>query len=473
MHSLLSTGGRRMRILIAPVVSPCAVCIACGIFPALRTHGKIPPSELKLEDKRCAQEVEGFCSLRLRGQELRKRGFAGVATLIGLLIVGAVAYHSYGPRSRASTDVTSDRGSKRKAGNQPVSVITAQAEAEDFKIRRRTIGIMESPAIVVVRARIDSQVLEQHVSDGQIVHKGDPLFTLDDREIQALVARDQAQLAKDNAALAQTQADLGRKQELIEKRVAPQQQLDQAVAAYKAAQQTVEADEAVLQADRLKLGYAKLEAPITGRVGTIRVTPGNLVGVNDTAGLVTITQIKPIRAGFTLAERDLAALRKAFALSPPAEVRVYAPSEAKLLATGTLDFVDSSVDFSSGTIAAKAKFANDKLELWPGMYVDVEVDLDVRPNTVMIPAVAVQSGQKGPFVFVTNDGQTVEMRNVELAGGEGNRLAIAKGVQAGERVVVEGQMRLSNGARVRETAPEAAAAAKQNDKSAPAGAAQR
>ena len=113
---------------------------------------------------------------------------------------------------------------------------------------------MESPAIVLVKSRIESQVLEQHVRDGQLVKKGDLLFTLDDREIQALIARDQAQLAKDNAALAQAEADLGRKQELIEKNVAPRQQLDQATAAYKAAQQTVEADQAVLQADRLKLG---------------------------------------------------------------------------------------------------------------------------------------------------------------------------------------------------------------------------
>jgi multidrug efflux system membrane fusion protein len=407
---------------------------------------------------------------------VRKPQFAGIATLIGLLIVGAVAYHSYGPSSAPSNEAASDRGGKRKGSSgQPVPVITARAEVENFKIRRRTIGIMESPAVVVVRARIDSQVLEQHVVDGQLVRKGDALFTLDDREIQAQIARDQAQLAKDNAALAQAQADLRRKQELIEKNVAPQQQLDQAVSAYKAAQQTVEADEAVLQADRLKLGYAKLEAPITGRVGAVRVTPGNLVGVNDTSGLVTITQIKPIRAGFTLAERDLAALRKAFARSPPAEVRVYAPGEDKLLATGTLDFVDSSVDFSSGTIAAKAKFANDRLELWPGAYVDVEVDLDVRPDTVMIPAVAAQSGQKGPFVFVTKDGRTVEMRNVDLAGSDANRLAIAEGVQAGERVVVEGQMRLTNGARVREASrDESAPATERKDKtSAPDGAAQR
>jgi membrane fusion protein, multidrug efflux system len=378
--------------------------------------------------------------------------YAGVATLAGVLILGAVIHRAHGPSSPAQ-EAASDRGTSRKGGSigRVVPVIVVKAEAKDFVIRRRTIGILESPAIVIVGSRIDSQVLEQHISDGQLVRKGVLLFTLDDREIQALIARDQAQLAKDNAVLAQAQADLERKQELLAKQVAPQQQLDQAISAHKAAQQTVEADQAVLQADRLKLGYAKLEAPITGRVGAIRVTPGNLVGVNDTAGLVTITQIKPIRAGFSLAERDLTALRKASAASSPAAVRVYAPGTDKALATGTLDFVDSSVDSSSGTIAAKAKFANAKLELWPGTYVDVEIDLDVRPNTVMIPAVAVQSGQQGPFVFAAKDDQTVEMRNIELAGVEGYLVAVSKGLEGGERVVVEGQLRLTNGARVTET----------------------
>jgi multidrug efflux system membrane fusion protein len=342
----------------------------------------------------------------------------------------------------------------KSSGGRFVPVITAKAQLENFGIRRRTIGILESPAIVVVKSRIESQVLEQHVHDGQVVKQGELLFTLDDREIQALIARDQAQLAKDNAALAQAEADLGRKQELIDKRVAPQQQLDQATAAFKAAQQTVEADQAVLQADRLKLGYAKLQAPIAGRVGAIRVTPGNLVGVNDTAGLVTITQIQPIRVAFTLAERDLAALRKASAASPPAAVRVYTPGAATPLEAGVLDFVDSSVDSTSGTISAKAKFANASLELWPGMFVDVEIDLDVRPDTVMIPAVAIQSGQKGPFVFVVKDDQTVEMRTVEVIGIEGDRAALRSGVADGERLIIEGQMRLTNGARVAETSPD-------------------
>ena len=243
-----------------------------------------------------------------------------------------------------------------------------------------------------------------------------------------MIARDQAQLAKDNAALAQAEADLGRKQELIDKKVAPQQQLDQATAAYKAAQQTVEADQAVLQADRLKLGYAKLEAPITGRVGAIRVTPGNLVGRQRCRwpGDDHPDPTHPRRLHAARARSG--GLAQGIRGFPPTAVRVYTPGSGTPLEAGVLDFVDSSVDTTSGTIAAKAIFANANLELWPGMYVDVEIDLDVRPKTVMIPAVAIQSGQKGPFVFVAKDDQTAEMRNVELVGIEGDRAAIASGV---------------------------------------------
>ncbi len=214
----------------------------------------------------------------------------------------------------------------------------------------------------------------------------------------------------------------------------------------------------MLQADRLKLGYAKLEAPITGRVGAIRVTPGNLVGVNDAdrPGDDHPDPAHPRRLHAARARSGC--LAQGVRGVPPAAVRVYTPGSSTPLATGALDFVDSSVDPTSGTIAAKAKFANDNLELWPGMYVDVEIDLDVRPKTVMIPAVAIQSGQKGPFVFVAKDDQTVEMRNVELVGIEGDRAALTSGVtdgRAGHRRGPDapGQRR----ARRREPPPTAAA----------------
>ncbi|MDB5552573.1 MAG: family efflux transporter subunit [Rhizobium sp.] len=336
-------------------------------------------------------------------------------------------------------------------------VITVTAQADNFAIRRRTIGILESPAIVVVKSRIQSQVTEQHVTDGQLVKKGDLLFTLDDREVKATIARSEAQLAKDQATAEKTQTDLDRYSQLSSTNAVPRQQFDQATADHKIALATVDSDKAQLRADNLQLDYITIEAPIGGRLGSVRVTPGNLVSVNDDTGLVTITQVRPIRVAFTLAERDLAALRKAYITKPAAAVRVYTAGTKEALATGELDFVDSAVDTASGTIAAKAKFANENFQLWPGSYVDVEIDLSVRPNTVMIPTVAIQSGQSGPFVFVVKDGQKdgqkAEMRKVELAGSDGERTALASGVNDGERVIVEGQMRLIDGAAVTEAKP--------------------
>jgi multidrug efflux system membrane fusion protein len=338
-------------------------------------------------------------------------------------------------------------------------VVTVAAEQGAFPIRRRSIGLLESPAVVVVRSRIDSQMIEKHVNDGQLVRKGDLLFTLDDRELLATIARNEAQLAKDEASRDRANADLKRTEELLAKNVAARQQLDEKVADAKAAEATIAADKAQLDNDRVRLGYTKISAPITGRIGTIRVTPGNLVSSSDALGLVTITQIRPIRVSFTLPERDLRALRAAARQKQPPVVRVYAPNRSAPLATGQLDFVDSSVDTATGTIMAKATFANQDFSLWPGMYVDVEIDLDTRPDTISIPTVALQTSQKGPFVFVARPDNTAELRQVETGGLVEDRTAISEGLKAGERVVIEGQLRLANGARIRDTAKPADAPA--------------
>ena len=167
--------------------------------------------------------------------------------------------------------------------------------------------------------------------------------------------------------------------------------------------------------------------------------------------------MQPLRVGFTLPERDLAALRAAATRKPAATVRVYTAGDPAPLSSGTLDFVDSSVDSSSGTIAAKATFPNEHFKLWPGQYVDVEIDLATRPNTVTVPTVAIQSGQNGPYLFVAMPDQIVEMRKIELAGAESNRMAIASGLTSGERIVVQGQLRLHQGARWQEAEPVAGA----------------
>jgi multidrug efflux system membrane fusion protein len=381
---------------------------------------------------------------------LNKSGIvAGV--IIAVALAAAALYRSH--QSSSPDTARTSQGRKTATAGAAAPITSVPAQVEDFAIRRRTIGILESPATVVVKSRLESQVTEQHVKDGQLVKKDDVLFTLDDRVVKATIARDEAQLAKDQATADRTQLDLERYERLAETNATPRQQLDQATADHKIALAVVEADKAQIRADNLQLDYTQIKAPIGGRLGTVRVTPGNLVSVNDPSGLVTITQVRPIRIAFTLPERDLAMLRKAYITKPPAVVRVFSPGASEALATGQLDFIDSLVDSSSGTIAAKAVFANEKFELWPGMYVDVEIDLSVRPKTVMIPTVAIQSGQNGPFVFVAKPDKKAEMRKVELVGVEGDRAALASGVNDGERVIVEGQMRLVDGASVAEALP--------------------
>ena len=394
--------------------------------------------------------------------------------LIAFIAAGYYGYRAFGYRLGLSNPpAQSGSGSAQGTRTAPaVPVVTVAAEQGSFPVRRRSIGLLESPAVVVVRSRIDSQMLEKHVNDGQFVRKGDLLFTLDDRELLAAIARNEAQLAKDEAARDRANADLKRTEELLSRNVATQQSRDEKSADAKAAEAQIAADKAQLDLDRVRLGYTKITAPITGRIGTVRVTPGNLVSSSDAQGLVTITQIRPIRVSFTLPERDLAALRAAARRKEPPVVRVYAPGGTAPLATGQLDFVDSSVDTATGTIMAKATFENQDVSLWPGMYVDVEVDLDTRPDTISIPTVALQSSQKGPFVFVVKPDGTAQLRVVETGGIVNDRTAISEGLKAGERVVVEGQLRLADGARVRDVsqqtgkpspAPQTAAPAAQQD----------
>jgi multidrug efflux system membrane fusion protein len=375
-----------------------------------------------------------------------------LALLLALIAAGYYGYRNFGDRLGLKSDSARSQAATGPRATPAIPVTTVAAEQGSFPVRRRSIGLLESPAVVVIRSRIDSQMLEKHVNDGQLVRKGDLLFTLDDRELLATIARNEAQLAKDEAARDRANADLKRTEELLAKNVAARQQLDEKIADAKAAEATIAADKAQLDNDRIRLGYTKITAPITGRIGTIRVTPGNLVSSSDALGLVTITQIRPIRVSFTLPERDLSALRAAARRKEPPVVRVYSAGGSKPLATGQLDFVDSSVDTATGTIMAKATFANQDFSLWPGQYVDVEVDLDTRPDTISIPTVALQTSQKGPFVFVVKPDATAELRMVETSGIVEDRTAIRDGLKPGERVVVEGQLRLADGARVRDVA---------------------
>jgi membrane fusion protein, multidrug efflux system len=329
-----------------------------------------------------------------------------------------------------------------------VAVRVVDVTQASMPIRRRTIGWVEPIASVGIKSRINSVIMEQRATDGAFVNKGDVLFVLDDREAKAAIARDEAAMAQHQAELERARADLERTKTLVSKQTASKATLDQVMSEARAAQAAVEADKAVLQADRLTLSYTTITAPIDGRLGAVAVTPGNLVSENGDLALVTITQMQPIRVSFTLPDRDIDALRTALAQFPPAAVRVFSKGEKAARAQGSLTFIDSTVDAASGTITAKAEFANENLALWPGQYFDVEVELGVEPQASIIPTVALQVGQDGLFVFVITPENKAEMRKVTVTGSDAEKSAVTAGLSPGERVVVEGQHRLSPGAPV-------------------------
>jgi len=392
------------------------------------------------------------------------RRFVSLSVVVIALAAAATWYFSPGARNWTENVIRSGRGlaasadateskSAQKGTPSGVAVTTAITKTADFPIRRYAIGFVSSPAVVDVSARISSQVEEVHVRDGQMVHAGELLFSLDDRPLKAALAKDQATLVKDQALLVNAQADLSRAKDLMARGTGTKQAYDLAVASAKAAAATVDADKAAIEADQVQLSYATIKAPITGRLGVIKITKGNVVSTGNNNGnsspLVTITQMNPLEATFSLPESDLPLLKKALATTPPAEVRLYRDDGKRLLATGHLDFVDSTVDTASGTVEVKASMPNDDLTLWPGQFVDVVVEAGTMPAMASIPTVAVQPGQKGSFVYVVKPDNTVQEQPVTVAMTVGDNSAISSGLKSGEQVVTEGQKSLKQGTRVR------------------------
>lgn len=333
-----------------------------------------------------------------------------------------------------------------------VSVVTAVASTADFPVRRYAIGSVLSPAVAEIGARIASAVIAIPIRDGQMVKAGDTLFQLDDRALKAQLDRDQAALEKDQALLASAKADLERARDLADKQAGTAQAYDQALAAERGLESTIKADHATVEADQVQLGYATISAPISGRLGAVAVTIGDLVSPVTSGAprsLVTITQMDPLDVAFNLPQTDLPLLKKALGGPAVAKVDLYLADQQTPVATGSLDFIDSSVDTASGTVAIKARFQNKDLALWPGQYVDVVLEAGVMGGMTSIPTVAVQSGQKGAFVYVVRGDDTVEVRPVTVALDEGGNSAVNAGLGNGERVVVDGQAHLKQGSKVR------------------------
>ena len=330
-------------------------------------------------------------------------------------------------------------------------VVTDTAAQVPTPIRVTAIGTVQSIATVMIKSRIDGEIAAVNFEEGQEVHEGDILFTLDDRAVRAQLQQADANLERDRAQLERNQIEVKRQIELAGRGVASAQKLEDVKTSVAVSEAMVRASEATLENARVNLNYTTIRAPITGRTGAVALKRGNVVKAVDTAPsvvpLVTITQLRPIYVACTVPERYLADLRSAMAAAP-VSVAVTVPGQPQAPVAGTLTFIDNQVDTATGTISLKAKFANDDERLWPGQFVNVTVTLGMDANAVVVPSVAIQVGPNGPYVFVIRQDSTVELRLVKPDRAVGDKTVVAEGIVAGERVVVDGQLRLGNGTRV-------------------------
>lgn len=340
----------------------------------------------------------------------------------------------------------------RAARPAPAQLVVADTAAlAPTPILVTAIGTVQSIATVMVKSRMDGEIADVHFDEGQEVKEGDVLFSLDDRAVRAQLQQAQANLERDRAQLERNQLEVKRQTELAGRGVASTQKLEDTKTAMVVSEAAMHASEAALESARVNLNYTTIRAPISGRTGSIALKRGNVVKAVDTAPtvipLVTITQLRPIYVTFTVAERYLADLRAARAAGAvPVTVKI--PDQNADPIPGALTFIDNQVDTATGTISLKASFANDDERLWPGQFVNVTVTLGIQANAVVVPSAAIQVGPNGPYVFVIRQDSTVELRLVKPDRAVGDKTVIAQGLAAGDRVVVDGQLRLGNGTRV-------------------------
>lgn len=363
------------------------------------------------------------------------------------LVIAAAAAAALGGGWYVATHKGAPAPAPAEARPQPV--IARAVEARPMPIRVTAIGNVQSPSVVTVRPRVEGEIIKVHIVEGQEVKDGDALFTLDFRAAEASRKQAEASLARDRAQLERAKRDLDRYTQLLQSGSATRQKVEQLTSDVGVYQAAIKADQANIDNARLALDYAFIKAPVAGRTGTINGKLGALAKPGDTQPLVTITQLRPITVAFAVAESHLPRIRAAMAAGP-LEVTVSSTVDTDLHASGRLTFVDSAIDVATGTIALKATFDNDDTRLWPGQYVNAALTLGTEAQALTVPAEAVQTGQTGQYVFTVTAEGTAELRPVTVDRILDGIAVLKSGAALGDKVVVEGQMRLGPGVKVME-----------------------
>jgi membrane fusion protein, multidrug efflux system len=333
------------------------------------------------------------------------------------------------------------------AARPSVPVTAAAATMRDVPIYYGALGTIQALNTIAVRAQVNGQLISIDFRQGQEVHQGDVLAKIDPAPLKAALDQAIAKKSQDEAQLINVQQDLARFKTLAIKNYETQQNVDAQQAKVDIAKASINADQAAIEAARTQLDYATITAPIDGVVGFRQLDVGNIIHTTDVSPLTVLTQIKPCTAVFTLPQSDLGPVREAM-LRGDVPVLAFDQDDQKQLAEGKLLLINNQIDQTTSTIQLKAEFANQDERLWPGEFVHIRMLITTRKNAVTIPAIALQRGPEGYYVWVVKPDETVEQRPITAQTASEDIVIATKGLNAGETVVVEGQSRLDTGTRV-------------------------
>ncbi len=374
-----------------------------------------------------------------------------IVTLVACLVVAAVAAVYYAPWQSVSAQLTPKRKGPATT-TDPVPVLAVTANAADVPVYLDGVGTGKALNTVTVRAQVDGKLLNISFTEGQDVPKGFVLAKIDPVTYQAAYDQTVAKKAQDEATLANARIDLDRYTKLVATNAINKQQLDTQRALVAQLEAQVRLDQAAIDNARAILSYTDIVAPIAGRTGIRLVDEGNIVKASDTTGIVILTQLRPISVFFNLPQQELPELTKGLA-EGPLPIDALGPDGKSVLDKGKVMVIDNQVDQTTGTVKLKAEFPNEKLQLWPGQFINVRVLIDTLRGVVVVPTAAIQRGPQGTFVYVVKDDNTVTVRRVRITQQDDVRAVVGTGLRAGEKVVTTGFARLTEGTAVTVSAP--------------------
>jgi len=341
-------------------------------------------------------------------------------------------------------------GDAAGAHRRPTATVgVAIASAGDIPITIEALGTVTPPATVTVRPQVSGVITQVLFREGQVVAKGQTLVTIDPRPFQLALQQAQGALARDAAQLQVAQLTLGRYQGLLAQDSIARQDVDTQAATARQLAGTVAGDRAAVGVARLNLEFSRVAAPVSGRVGLRAIDVGNSITPSDASGVAVITQVTPIDVEFAVPQDDLPRIGVRLAKGDPPAVDALDRTRTVDLGQGSFLTLDNLVDTATGTVKAKARFANTDGRLFPNQFVNVRMLLDTVKGAVIVPAAAVRTGPKGDFVYVVSAEHKAQLRPVKRGPADGDRVSVAQGLAAGEKVVISGGDQLTNGATVR------------------------